>query len=71
MGIYGVPQKPMKFHVDKEWERRYKDLYQKRLTYQMDHVFIYGYVGFALGILSLVFLIRYSWRTMDNPLDAR
>jgi hypothetical protein len=30
----------------------------------MDHAFVYGYIAFALGVLSLIFLIIYSWRAL-------
>jgi hypothetical protein len=28
----------------------------------MDHIFVYGYIAFALGVLLLIFLIGYLWR---------
>jgi hypothetical protein len=32
----------------------------------MDYAFIYGYIAFALGVLSLIFLIGYLWRALQK-----
>jgi hypothetical protein len=44
--------------------KKYKDLCKKGKFYQMEHIYIYGYVAFALGVLSLACLVWYLWRAL-------
>jgi hypothetical protein len=36
----------------------------------MEHVYIYGYVSFALGVLFLLGLIGFTWMALCRISDA-
>jgi hypothetical protein len=38
----------------------YKEI-DKRRVETMEHVYIYGYVSFVLGVLSLLGLVLFTW----------
>jgi hypothetical protein len=50
----------VEFHVEVRPGWEYQDPFEKRIRV-MEHVYIYGYISFAMGVLFLLGLIGFMW----------
>jgi hypothetical protein len=55
-----APWNIVEFRVEVRLIGEYKDPLKKRIRV-IEHVYIYGYVSFAMGVLFLLGLIGFTW----------
>jgi hypothetical protein len=63
-GEYGALWEPSEFHMDAK-KYKYKGITKMRITI-MEHVYIYKYVSFTLGVLFLIGLILFMWVVLQK-----
>jgi hypothetical protein len=63
--MHRAPWKSLEFCVGQSEKKDMKQcIKRKKILVEMNHAFIYGYVAFAIGILSLIILVVYTWRSL-------